>query len=142
MQSSLYHSNQSNVTNTHTTTTTSSSSLRSRFLSSDYWSPLKNWPLIMQRTSFKINDDHILNLAIKARLENRECGYLYRRCGSNQDSSSSSSAKWQLKWFILYQNLLFYYENVNATKPQGLYLLETCYSARVAPKNNKDGEKL
>lgn len=111
-----------------------------RMASSDSWSPLRNLPtILMARTSFKVNEDHLLNLAVKARLENRECGYLSRRGG--QDPSSSPN-KWQLKWFVLYQNLLFYYENVNSTKPQGVYFLESCYVSRVAAKNSKDGEKL
>lgn len=113
---------------------------RSRMPISDSWSPLKNLPtLLMSRTSFKVNEDHLLNLAIKARLENRECGYLSRRGGPD---SSSSQNKWQLKWFVLYQNLLFYYENVNSSKPQGVYFLESCYASRSPPKNTKDGEKL
>lgn len=116
------------------------SNTRSRMASSDSWSPLKNLPtILMARTSFKVNEEHLLNLAIKARLENRECGYLSRRGGSDP---SSSPTKWQLKWFVLYQNLLFYYENVNSTKPQGVYFLESCYSSRSTTKNNKDGEKL
>ncbi|CAF1144001.1 unnamed protein product [Rotaria sp. Silwood1] len=108
--------------------------------SSDSWLPLKSLQtILMTRTSFKVNEEHLLNLAIKARLENRECGYLSRRGG--QDPSSSPN-KWQLKWFVLYQNLLFYYENVNSTKPQGVYFLESCYSTRSPTKNSKDGEKL
>lgn len=95
--------------------------------------------MLMTRASFKVNEDHLLSLAIKARLENRECGYLSRRGG--QDPSSSPH-KWQLKWFVLYQNLLFYYDNVNSTKPQGVYFLESCYSTRSTTKNSKDGEKL
>ncbi len=111
-----------------------------RMASSDSWSPLKNFPtILMARTSFKVNEDHLLNLAIKARLENRECGYLSRRGGPDP---SSSPHKWQLKWFVLYQNLLFYYDNVNSPKPQGVYFLESCYSSRSPAKNSKDGEKL
>jgi hypothetical protein len=113
---------------------------RSHMASSDSWLPLRNLPTIfMTRASFKVNEEHLFNLAIKARLENRECGYLSRRGG--QDPSSSPH-KWQLKWFVLYQNLLFYYENVNSSKPQGVYFLESCYSSRSAAKNSKDGEKL
>lgn len=129
MQSQSHHNSQQTSNNT-----------RSRMASSDSWSPLKNLPtILMTRTSFKVNEDHLLNLAIKARLENRECGYLSRRGG--QDPSSSPN-KWQLKWFVLYQNLLFYYENVNSSKPQGVYFLESCYSSRSPAKNSKDGEKL
>ena len=108
--------------------------------SSNSWLPLKNLPTIFTtRTPFKINEDHLFNLAVKARIENRECGYLLRRGG--QDSSSSPN-KWQLKWFVLHQNLLFYYENVNSTKPEGVFFLESCYSSRSPTKNSKDGEKL
>jgi len=118
----------------------SPNSTRSRMGLTDSWSPWKNLPtILMTRTSFKINDDYLINLAIKARLENRECGYLSRRGG--QDPSSSPN-KWQLKWFVLYQNLLFYYENVNSSKPQGVYFLESCYPSRSPTKNSKDGEKL
>jgi hypothetical protein len=125
---------------THNNSQQIPNNIRTRMASSDSWSPLKNLPtILMTRTSFKVNEDHLLNLAIKARLENRECGYLSRRGG--QDPSSSPH-KWQLKWFVLYQNLLFYYDNVNSSKPQGVYFLESCYSTRSPAKNSKDGEKL
>lgn len=115
-------------------------SARIRITSSESWLPLRNLPtMLMTRSSFKVNEDNLLNLAIKARLENRECGYLSRRGGQDQ---SSSPNKWQLKWFVLYQNLLFYYDNVNASKPQGVYFLESCYASRSPAKNSKDGEKL
>ncbi|CAF0742957.1 unnamed protein product [Rotaria sp. Silwood1] len=127
---------QNNNNNSQQTTYNS----RARMASSDSWLPLKNLPtILMTRTSFKVNEDHLLNLAIKARLENRECGYLSRRGGPD---TSSSPNKWQLKWFVLYQNLLFYYENVNSPKPQGVYFLESCYASRSPAKNSKDGEKL
>ena len=36
--------------------------------SSDSWSTLKNLPtMLMTRQSFKVNEEHLLNLAIKAR---------------------------------------------------------------------------
>jgi hypothetical protein len=91
----------------------------------------------MQRNGCKINEAHINTIALKARLENRECGYLWKR-----SSADSSTAKWQLKWFVLYQNFLFYYENVNSTKPLGLALLESCYCNRIVAnvKNTKEGE--
>ena len=108
--------------------------------SSDSWSRLKILPKIfMTRSSFKMNEEHLLNLAIKARLENRECGYLSRR---GRQNPSSAPNKWQSKWFVLYQNLLFYYDNVNSTIPQGVYFLESCYLLRSPVKNGKDGEKL
>ena len=87
----------------------------------------------MQRNGFKINEAHINSIALKSRLDNRECGYLYKRV---------NDSKWQTKWFVLYQNLLFYYENVNSIKPLGLILLESCYCSRILPnhKNTKEGE--
>ncbi|CAF1352074.1 unnamed protein product [Rotaria magnacalcarata] len=146
LSSSLLLSMQSQNNNNNNKNSNTSSSqqsahnTRTRMASSDSWSPLKNFPtILMTRTSFKVNEEHLLSLAIKARLENRECGYLSRRGGSD---SSSSPNKWQLKWFVLYQNLLFYYENVNSPKPQGVYFLESCYASRTTPKNSKDGEKL
>ena len=89
----------------------------------------------MQRNGFKINETYINTIALKARLDNRECGYLWKR-------SADSGGKWQYKWFALYQNLLFYYENVNSTKPIGLTLLEGSYCNRIVTntKNTKEGE--
>jgi hypothetical protein len=89
----------------------------------------------MQRNSCKINETHINTIALKARLDNQECGYLWKR-------STEPNGKWQMKWFALYQNFLFYYENVNSTKPLGLILLESCYCNRIIAntKNTKEGE--
>jgi hypothetical protein len=65
------------------------------------------------RGSCKIlNEAHLNSIASKARLHNRECGYLWRR-----SASSDTTSKWQgTKWYALYQNMLFAYENVNSTK--------------------------
>lgn len=89
----------------------------------------------MQRNGCKINEAHINTIALKARLDHRECGYLWKR-------SNDSGGKWQTKWFALYQNFLFYYETVNSTKPLGLILLEGCYCNRIVTntKNTKEGE--
>ncbi len=78
---------------------------------------------------------HINTIALKARIDNRECGYLWKR-------STDSNNKWQNKWFALYQHFLFYYENVNSTKPLGMILLESCYCNRIVAdtKNTKEGE--
>lgn len=90
----------------------------------------------MQRNACKINEAHINTIALKARLENNECGYLWKL------TSNDSNGKWQVKWFVLYQNFLFYYENVNSTKPSGLILLEGCYCTRnvANSKNTREGE--
>jgi hypothetical protein len=47
----------------------------------------------MQRSGLKIlNETHFNTIALKARLDNRECGYLWKR------SVDSSGGKWQNKW--------------------------------------------
>jgi hypothetical protein len=88
----------------------------------------------MQKHSIKISELPINTIALKARLENTECGYLWKR--------NANESKWQLKWFILYQNILLYYENVNSTKPSGMILLEgtNCAPNVANMKNTRDGE--
>ena len=90
----------------------------------------------MQRNVCKIVEGPVHSIALKARLDNNECGYLWKR------TSTDSNSKWQQKWFVLYQNYLFYYENVNSTKPSGLILLEGSYcNLNVANcKNTREGE--
>jgi hypothetical protein len=78
----------------------------------------------MQRNVLKLNESHINRIALKARLDSSECGYL---------NKIDTSGKCQLKWFALYQNFLLYYENVNNTKPIGLIILENSYCTRVIP---------
>ena len=93
----------------------------------------------MQRSGCKItNEAHLNTIALKARLDNRECGYLWKR----STETSGASGKWQNKWYALYQNFLVYYENVNSTKPLGLIILESCYCNRILAnvKNTKEGE--
>ncbi|ESP05612.1 hypothetical protein LOTGIDRAFT_102993 [Lottia gigantea] len=70
----------------------------------------------------RINDGQLLYLAGKAKQENTICGYLYKK--------SSDTGKWQLRYFILYQNFLFYFENDTATRPSGVAILEGSYCDR------------
>ena len=86
----------------------------------------------------RVNEGQLLYLAQKARQENTTCGYLHKK--------SADTGKWQLRWFILYQNMLFYYENDTTTRPSGVCLLEGCYCERVViPATHKlikgDAEK-
>ena len=83
----------------------------------------------------RINESQLLYLASKGRAENTVSGYLHKK--------SNDTGKWQLRWFSLYQNLLFYYENDQAQRPSGVALLEGCYCERqVTPTDkNKDGSK-
>jgi hypothetical protein len=89
----------------------------------------------MQKT-IRINESQLLHLASKARAENTIHGYLHKK--------SADSGKWQGRWFALYQNLLFYYENDNSQRPSGVALLEGCYCERLitpATVKGKESEK-
>ncbi|KAK6178812.1 hypothetical protein SNE40_011312 [Patella caerulea] len=78
-------------------------------------------PNTMQK-GIRINDGQLLYLANKARQENTICGFLYKK--------SSDTGKWQLRYFVLYQNLLFYFENDTASRPSGVAVLEGSYCDR------------
>ncbi|XP_037094562.1 ras-specific guanine nucleotide-releasing factor 1-like, partial [Pollicipes pollicipes] len=82
----------------------------------------------MQR-SVRINDNQLLMLAEKARYDQHMCGSLYKR--------TSDNSKWQLRWFNLYQNLLFYYEAESSSRPSGVVLLEGCYCERLITTSSK-----
>ncbi|XP_042899725.1 ras-specific guanine nucleotide-releasing factor 2-like isoform X2 [Parasteatoda tepidariorum] len=71
----------------------------------------------------RFNEIQLLHLAEKAMHDNCKKGYLFKR--------TSENAKWQLRWFVLYQNLLFYYENETSTRPSGAIFLEGCYCERL-----------
>ncbi|CAL4068246.1 unnamed protein product, partial [Meganyctiphanes norvegica] len=89
----------------------------------------------MQRT-IRINENQVLMLAEKARHDHNYIGYLYKR--------SSDSNKWQLRWFTLYQNLLFYSDGESSVKPSGVIMLEGCYCERLITNTNsktKDTDK-
>lgn len=89
----------------------------------------------MQKT-VRINEGQLLYLANKARQENTTSGYLHKK--------SADTGKWQLRWFALYQNLLFYYENDTTLRPSGVALLEGCYCERIVTPTSlkgKDNEK-
>ncbi|PZC75040.1 hypothetical protein B5X24_HaOG206811 [Helicoverpa armigera] len=61
--------------------------------------------------SVRVNDGQLLALSDRAQYDHSQAGYLHKR--------SSDNTKWQLRWFILYQNMLFYYESENNTRPTG-----------------------
>ncbi|XP_055644260.1 ras-specific guanine nucleotide-releasing factor 2-like isoform X2 [Toxorhynchites rutilus septentrionalis] len=73
--------------------------------------------------SVRINEQHLSLLSARAQCDSLMHGYLHKRSGDTN--------KWQLKWFSLYQNLLFYFESPQTTKPAGLIFLEGCYCERV-----------
>ena len=86
--------------------------------------------------AIRLNESQLVYLAQKAKQENTMHGYLYKK--------SMDTGKWQLRWFALYQNLLFYYENEQTLRPSGVALLEGCYCERLitpASVKGKDNEK-
>ncbi|XP_043213263.1 ras-specific guanine nucleotide-releasing factor 1-like isoform X3 [Amphibalanus amphitrite] len=85
----------------------------------------------MQR-SVRINESQLLMLAEKARYGEHLFGPLYKR--------TSDNSKWQLRWFNLYQNLLFYYESESSSRPSGVILLEGCYCERLIAATAKPKE--
>ncbi|XP_017771929.1 PREDICTED: ras-specific guanine nucleotide-releasing factor 2-like isoform X2 [Nicrophorus vespilloides] len=72
----------------------------------------------------RINEAQLILLAEKAASDYSLCGYLRKRC--------SDSDRWQQRWFVLYQNYLFYYETESIDKPSGVLFLEGCYCDRLA----------
>ncbi|XP_047506554.1 ras-specific guanine nucleotide-releasing factor 1-like isoform X2 [Pieris napi] len=74
--------------------------------------------------SIRVNDGQLIALSERAQYDHSQAGYLHKR--------SSDNTKWQLRWFILYQNLLFYYESENNTRPTGVLLLEGSYCERLS----------
>ncbi|XP_049766096.1 ras-specific guanine nucleotide-releasing factor 2-like [Schistocerca cancellata] len=91
----------------------------------------------MQRT-VRVNENQLLMLSEKAHYDHSLAGYLHKR--------TADSTKWQLRWFVLYQNLLFYYESESCSRPSGVVLLEGCYCERLitagsASRNREAADK-
>ncbi|XP_078252686.1 ras-specific guanine nucleotide-releasing factor 2-like isoform X2 [Rhinoraja longicauda] len=74
--------------------------------------------------SIRYNEGHAVYLALIARKEGAKRGYLCKRTAENN--------KWHDKWFALYQNVLFYFEHEQSSRPSGIYLIEGCTCERVA----------
>ena len=81
----------------------------------------------MQR-SLRMNEIQIYDLAEKALNDNGLRGYLFKR--------TSDNSKWQFKWFLIFQNLLFYYEHESSAKPSGIIFLEGSYCDKIVPAKN------
>uniref|UniRef100_A0A8C7V5D1 Ras protein-specific guanine nucleotide-releasing factor 2a n=1 Tax=Oncorhynchus mykiss TaxID=8022 RepID=A0A8C7V5D1_ONCMY len=78
--------------------------------------------------SVRYNEGHALYLSLVARKEGTKRGILSKKTTEN--------SRWNDKYFALYQNVLFYFENDQSTRPSGIYLLEGCTCERVpAPKS-------
>ncbi|KAK9718958.1 RhoGEF domain [Popillia japonica] len=81
----------------------------------------------MQR-QIRINENQLIMLSERARDDHSHTGYLHKK--------SADSSKWQLRWFVLYQNLLFYYESESCHRPSGVLMLEGCYCERLITTGN------
>ncbi|KAL1493112.1 hypothetical protein ABEB36_011238 [Hypothenemus hampei] len=74
--------------------------------------------------SIKVNESQLLLLAERANGDSKIQGPLWKK--------STTAEKWQLRFFVLYQNLLFYYENKDKKdRPLGIIFLEGSYIERV-----------
>ncbi|XP_071844358.1 ras-specific guanine nucleotide-releasing factor 2-like [Apostichopus japonicus] len=81
----------------------------------------------------RVDEGQLLLLGTRARTDHSIAGNLYKK--------SSDNVKWKQRWFTLYQNLLFFYENDSTLKPLGVILLEGCYSERQAPPKLKEDKQ-
>uniref|UniRef100_A0A4W5KPE0 Ras protein specific guanine nucleotide releasing factor 2 n=1 Tax=Hucho hucho TaxID=62062 RepID=A0A4W5KPE0_9TELE len=68
--------------------------------------------------SVRYNEGHALFLSVVARKEGTKRGYLSKKTTEN--------SRWHEKFFALYQNVFFYFENEQSVRPAGIYLLEGC----------------
>ncbi|XP_029025005.1 ras-specific guanine nucleotide-releasing factor 2 isoform X7 [Betta splendens] len=68
--------------------------------------------------SVRYNEGHALYLSVVARKEGTKRGFLSKKTAEN--------SRWAEKYFALYQNVLFYFENDQSARPSGIYLLEGC----------------
>ena len=77
-----------------------------------------------------MNELQLLALAEKALHDNGIRGHLFKR--------TSENSKWQMRYFVLFQNILFYFENESTSKPSGLIFLEGSYCDKmVTPSTGK-----
>ncbi|KAM9744375.1 ras-specific guanine nucleotide-releasing factor 2 isoform 2-T2 [Menidia menidia] len=84
--------------------------------------------------SVRYNEGHALFLSAAARKEGTKRGFLCKKTTEN--------SRWHEKFFALYQNILFYFENEQSARPAGIYLLEGCTCERApAPKLSTTGKE-
>ena len=73
----------------------------------------------------RVNEDQFSYLAAKARDQATKCGYLYKKSGKKQ-ATEAQTVRLQKRWYVLYYNLLFYYESQSSPKPLGVIIIEGC----------------
>uniref|UniRef100_A0A8C7CGQ3 Ras protein specific guanine nucleotide releasing factor 2 n=1 Tax=Oncorhynchus kisutch TaxID=8019 RepID=A0A8C7CGQ3_ONCKI len=84
--------------------------------------------------SVRFNEGHALFLSVVARKEGTKRGYLSKKTTEN--------SRWHEKFFALYQNVFFYFENEQSVRPAGIYLLEGCTCESVpVPKVSTAGKE-
>lgn len=81
--------------------------------------------------SLHTNDLQLWALAEKALHDNGPKGYLLKR--------GAEKNKWNKKWFVLFQNLLFYFETEQNLKPIGLLFLEGSYCDKTSTSGSAKG---
>ena len=75
-----------------------------------------------------MNELQLFALSEKALNDNGVKGYLFKR--------TTDSGKWQCRYFVQFQNLLFYYESDSTTKPSGVIFLEGSYLEKVTSQQS------
>ena len=88
----------------------------------------------MQKYHLRMNDVQLLALSEKAIKENGPRGYLQCR--------SLDSNKWQTRYYCLYQNLLYFFENEQFGKPIGVLFLEGSYCDKTIHTSGKTSTKV
>ncbi|VVC30593.1 Hypothetical protein CINCED_3A018389 [Cinara cedri] len=76
----------------------------------------------MQRC-VRVVDNQLLMLSDRARTDSTLTGNLHKK--------ASDSGRWKNRYFVLYQNILFYYDFENSSKPSGVILLEGSYCSKL-----------
>ena len=80
----------------------------------------------------RLDDYQARYLRQKAAQEFTVQGYLHYK--------HSDGAKWQLKFFSLYQNLLFAFDSDSCAKPHCIILLEGCFCEKTFALHSKNKE--
>ncbi|RDD45239.1 Ras-specific guanine nucleotide-releasing factor 2 [Trichoplax sp. H2] len=89
--------------------------------------------------SLRVNEAQLNWLSANARTQSTTSGRLHRKVTTDQVTGKS---KWQTRWYVLYQNILFSYESENSNKASGIILLEnSCCEPVLCVPRNKDNEK-
>ncbi len=95
------------------------------------WEPT---PDKMPSSSIKVNDGQLHYIGEKARNNATKSGNLMVKV------NDGSTSKWYCHYFVLHLNLLFEFQNQDASKPINVILLEQCQFERIGLKRFHDSE--